>query len=73
MTKLFKAGKGTEVREKFDLVLENATLFSKSLLCMISKPRISKSEVENLLHNEIKVAGNRSCMTTFYESVISIH
>ena len=52
VTKLGKAGKGTEVREKFDLVLENASLFSKSLLCTICKPRISKSEVENLLHNE---------------------
>ena len=45
-------GRQERASEKFDLVLEKASLYSKLLLCTICKPRISESEMENLLHNE---------------------
>ena len=37
------------ISERFDLVLEKTSLFSKSLLYTICKPRASKSEVEKLV------------------------
>ena len=37
------------ISERFDLVLEKTSLFSKSLLYTICKPRVSKSEVKKLV------------------------
>ena len=42
-------GRQERVSEKFDLVLEIASLYSKLLLCSICKPRISESEMAKLV------------------------
>ena len=42
-------GREQKVSEKFDLVLEKASLYSKLLLCTICKPRISELEMEKFV------------------------
>ena len=42
-------GRQERVSEKFVLVLEIASLYSKLLLCTIGKPRISESEMEKFV------------------------
>ena len=42
-------GRQERVSEKFDLVLEKASLYSKLLLCTICKPRISESEMKKFV------------------------
>ena len=42
-------GRQEKVSEKFDLVLEKASLYSKLLVYTICKPRTSESEMEKFV------------------------